>query len=153
MQPKAGDVLFIPQSNGKYTPAYVLGLWPRSTSVMCLALLDLEFDERTNKAAAIRSRILDALARRQIIAILSTPALPAKKGEWKIVDTASGVDVSELLPAQPFKTSSLVGSKYESAPLVEGLVNAHRGLVAWDAVMPGRPGYLKSLLYPPPTVH
>lgn len=81
------------------------------------------------------------------MAIVSTTTGTATTGEWTKVGEIPGVDVSTLLPDVPYKTGSAKGGVYESAPLVEALVAAFRGLIGWDEALPGRPGYLRSLLF------
>ncbi len=144
---KVGDVLLLPQSNGKHTLAYVLGLWPNLESIMTVALLSKEAPADKLLGDDLASIISDEIGRRHLIAIISTPAGTAKCGDWPRIGTVTGINVDDLLPSKPFKTNSLVGATYVSAPFVEGLVEAYRGLAEWEALLPGRPGYLKSLLF------
>lgn len=145
----AGDVLLLPQSNGKNTLAYVLGLWPNLESVMTVALLSKEISADKLLGGDLANIISDEIGQRHLIAVISTTTGTAKCGEWPRVGMVTGIDIDDLLPSKPFKTNSLVGAIYESVPLVEGLVEAYRGLANWEALLPGRPGYLKSLLFQP----
>jgi hypothetical protein len=147
---KVGDVLLLPQSNGKHTLAYVLGLWPNRESVMTVALLSKEVPADKLLGDDLVSIISDEIERRHLIAVISTTTGTATKGEWPKIGTVTDIDVDDLLPLKPFKTNSSVGAIYASAPLVEGLVEAYRGLAEWEALLPGRPGYLKSLIFPSP---
>lgn len=145
---KDGDVLLLPQSNGKNTLAYVLGLWPNRESIMTVALLskELSADKPLDDLANI---VMDEIGQRHLIAVISTTTGTAKCGEWPRIGMVAGIDIDGLLPSKPFKTNSSVGAIYVSAPLVEGLIEAYRGLADWDVLLPGRPGYLKGLVYQP----
>ncbi len=144
---KVGDVLLLPQSNGKHTLAYVLGLWPNMASVMSIALLSNEVSADSFTSEYLASLVSNEMQQRHLMAVISTTTGTAECGDWPKIGTVPGIDVDDLLPLKPFKTGSLVGGKYEGAPLVEGLVEAYRGLVAWETILPGRPGYLESLVY------
>ena len=145
---KVGDVLLLPQSNGKHTLAYVLGLWPNMESVMTIALLSKEVSaDAMPPSEDMASLVSDEVQQRHLMAVVSTTTGTAECGEWPKIGTVPRIDVDDLLPLKPFKTGSLVGGRYEGAPLVEGLVEAYRGLAAWETILPGRPGYLESLVY------
>lgn len=143
----------IPQSNGKRTLACVLGLWPKLQSIMTIALLSEDVGEEALRSEDLSGLVADQVTKRQLIAVLSTTTGTAEVGEWPKIGTVSGLDANELLPEIPFHTGSLVGAEHQSAPLVESLVEAYRGLVNWEKPLPGRPGYLKSLLFHRPNAH
>lgn len=149
----AGDVILLPQSNGERTLAYELRLWPRLQSVMTIALLSKEVGEEALPDEELSRFIDDQIAKRELIAVISTTTGTAEVGEWPKIGTVVGLDVDELLPEMPFRTDSLVGAIYQSAPLVESLIEAYRGLVTWEEPLPGRPGYLRSLLFHRPNSH
>lgn len=142
-----GDVLVLPQSNGKHTLVYVLGLWPNRESVMTVALFSKEVPADKLLADDLARIVTEEIGQRHLMAVISTTTGTAQKGEWPRIGTVTDIDVDDLLPSKPFKTNSSVGAMYASAPLVEGLVEAYRGLADWEALLPGRPGYLKSLLF------
>lgn len=144
---KVGDVLLLPQSNGKHTLAYVLGLWPNRESVMTVALLSKEVSADSLSSEAVAKMVPEEMGSRHLMAVVSTTTGTAQRSEWPRIGTVTEIDVDELLPAKPFKSNSSVGAVYGSAPLIEGLVEAYRGLSSWDTLLPGRPGYLKSLLF------
>lgn len=146
---KDGDVLLLPQSNGKYSLALVLGLWPNLESVMTIALLAKEITKDLPSAEELTELVRHEFGREHLMSILSTTTGTAEAGEWLKIGAVRGIDISHLLPEKPFKTGSLVGCKYEGAPLVEGLIEAYRGFVDWDGLLAGRPGYLKGLVYTP----
>lgn len=143
----AGDVLLVPQSNGRYSIAYVLGLWPELESVMTIALLLADVGENQKTEWELGPFVTSEIARLALFAVVSTPVVPGKNGEWPKIGAVTGIDVGDLLPQIPYKTGSIVGGKYLSSTMVEGLVEAYRGLSDWDSLLPGRPGYLKSLLF------
>lgn len=142
-----GDIVIIPQSNGDFTAACVIGVWPRLKSIMTIALLSRE----CKKGVEFKGDFLDALendlAAKSLLAVVSTPVLPTKNGEWAIVGRVRFKDFVDLLPESPFRTDSLTGASYEGAPLIEGLIEAYRELADWESLLPGRPGYLKGLLF------
>lgn len=142
-----GDVILIPQSNGKSTGALVLGLWPGMESVMTIALLTLEIDHRPLLNQDQIRRVAGNFSPDHIWSVVSTSVAPIEGGYWLKVGAIKEMSVGDLLPEKPFRTGSLVGCKYEGSPLVEGLVEAYRGLTDWNAMLPGRPGYLKSLVF------
>ena len=144
---KVGDVLLLPQSNGKHTLAYVLGLWPNRESIMSIALLAKEVSADSLASEDLVSLVSDEVRQRHLMAVISTTTGTAECGDWPKLGAVTGIDVDDLLPLKPFKTNSAVGAIHASAPLVEGLVEAYRGLVAWEILLPGRPGYLESLVY------
>lgn len=145
---KVGDVLLLPQSNGKHTLAYVLGLWPNLEDVMTIALLSKEVSADSLVSENLVSLVSDEMRQRHLIAVISTTTGTAECGEWPKIGAVTEVDdVDDLLPPKPFKTDSLVGAIHVSASMVEGLVEAYRGLAAWETILPGRPGYLESLVF------
>jgi hypothetical protein len=144
---KVGDVLLLPQTNGDHTLACVIGLWPNRESVMTVALLSREVAADKLPGDDLASIISDEIGQRHLMAVISTTTGTATKGEWPRVGTVTDIDVDDLLPPKPFKTNSLVGAVHASAPLVEGFVEAYRGLADWETLLPGRPGYLKSLKF------
>ncbi|SRR6266404_593134 len=150
---EAGDVILLPQSNGKHTLGYVLGLWPKLQSVMTIALLSGEVGKEVVRTEELSRLVADQIAKRQLIAVVSTTTGTAEVGEWPKIGKVGNLDINELLPQTPFRTGSLVGAEHQSAPLVESLVEAYRGLLSWENSLPGRPGFLKSLLFHKPSVH
>ena len=144
---KVGDVLLLPQSNGKHTLAYVLGLWPNMESIMSIALLSKEVSPESLAGEDLVSLVSDEMQQRHLMAVISTTTGTAECGDWPKIGAVPEIDGDDLLPPKPFKTGSLVGAIHASAPLVEGLVEAYRGLAAWETILPGRPGYLESLVY------
>lgn len=144
---KVGDVLLLPQSNGNHTLAYVLGLWPNLEDVMTIALLSKEVSADSLVSENPVSLVSDEVRQRHLMAVISTTTGTAECGEWPKIGAVTEIDADDLLPPKPFKTGSLVGAIHVSAPLVEGLVEAYRGLAAWETLLPGRPGYLESLVY------
>jgi hypothetical protein len=152
-QVQKGDVLAVAQSDGKFTPVYVMALWPRAPSLMLIALLTSELEKNLPPASQVSALVRAELERGRIFSVLSVPVNPAKYGEWPKVGEVADFNPDSYLPAAPFKTGSLTGSTYHSSPIVEALVEAFRGLRDWDAALPGRPGVLRSLLLPGATVH
>jgi hypothetical protein len=144
---EAGDVILLPQSDGKYTLACILGLWPKLPGIMTIALLAKEIGNAAPSPEELRSLVGEQIAKRELIAVLSTTSGTAEVGEWRKIGRVANLGVDELLPKVPFRTGSLVGAEHQSAPLVEALVEAYRGLAKWDEALPGRPGHLKSLLF------
>lgn len=150
---EAGDIILLPQSNGKHTLACVIGLWPKLRSVMTIALFSKEVAKEELRHEDLPRLVADQIAKRQFIAVLSTTTGTAQVGEWPKIGAVTNLEVDELLPEIPFRTGSLVGAEHHSARLVESLVDAYRGLVSWEKPLPGRPGYLKSLLFESPSLH
>ena len=142
-----GDIIMIPQSNGDFTAACIIGIWPRLKSIMTIALFSRECKKGIEYDSDFFNALESDLAAKSLLAVISTPVLPTKKGEWSIVGGVSCIGFEDLLPDTPFKTDSLVGACYEGAPLVEGLIEAYRGLADWESLLPGRSGYLKGLLF------
>ena len=106
----AGDVLVLPQSNGKHTLAYVIGLWPKLESVMTIVLLSKEVSADKLLGDGLASVISNEIGRRHLMAIISTTTGTARSGEWPKVGMLTGVEIDNLLPSKPFSTSSLVGA-------------------------------------------
>ena len=144
---QVGGVLLLPQSNDKHTLVYVLGLWPNLESIMSIALLSKEVSADSLPSEDLASFVSKEIEQRHLMAVVSTTTGTAQCGEWPKIGTVTDIDVADLLPTKPFETGSLVGAKHASASLVEGLVEAYRGLADWETLLPGRPGYLKSLIF------
>jgi hypothetical protein len=147
-----GDLFLIPQPNGKYTLGQILAFWPDTTAIVTLGLFKPEMVRNVDAPTCARI-VQECSSTLKLIAVVSTGVGPIRKGAWPIIG-AAGVSVPpDVLPTIPYRTGSGVGGTIQSAPLVETLIAAYRGLVDWDSRLPGRPGYLRSLLFEQPTHH
>jgi hypothetical protein len=136
----------MPQSNSAFTIGQVIAYWPNLTGVAAIALFAPEVDGERESIEYVQVAHNCSLAE-DLIAVLSTSVGAVKAGEWAYCGSAPVTLPASVLPDIPFQTNSIVGGVVESAQLVEALVLAYRGLVSWEAPLPGRPGYLQSLLF------
>ena len=135
---KAGDVFIIGQSDGLCTAGQVIE--PVLKNVVSCAFYDI----RT--ACDITATTLD-LAIRHLVAVLSVSREKLDLGKWRIVGNQPVAIDRELWPNEEFRRDSWVGAKIYDAAIVEELLNAFNGLVAWDNFHD--PTYLDKLLVAP----
>ena len=145
----AGDLFLIQQSNAMFTLGQVLAPWPSSAAIIAIALFAGEVEEELGDAQKFEALANECSKPIELAAIVSTGAGVIKAGQWKKVGHSLVTLPSNLLPERPFRSGSIVGAEILSAPLVEGFIEAYRGLSDWNSLLPGRPGYLKSLLFNP----
>ena len=86
-------------------------------------------------------------AQEDLLSVLSANDGAIRAGDWIHCGSSPLTLSDSILPEIPFRTKSIVGGVIQSVPLVEALVEAYRNLVPWDAPLPGRPGYLRSLVF------
>ncbi len=143
---ETGDIIKIISSDNSVTLACVLGFWPTISNVMTIAILSRNITDEILKSD-LSQFVSNELKCRELMSIISTTAGTVGVGEWEKVANLENFDLSGLLPDVPYKSNSAEGASYQSAPLVESLIEAYRGLIDWDARLPGRPGFLRSLVY------
>ena len=144
---ETGDVFLIRQSNDQCSLAQLLAVWPDMASIVTFGIFVTEVPCEHSAPHFYENVVRLDSSRLDLITIISTGVGVVRSGQWERVCTAPVGLPPTLLPKQPFETGSSIGGAIQSAPLVEGLVEAYRGLAGWDDQLPGRPGYLSSLLF------
>ena len=150
--PAPGDLFLISQSDGHFTLGQVLAFWPSMPAFMTVALFGSPVPAEST-AQAMVDHAASCSAALDLLAVVSTGKGVLQKGQWRFVAEAEVTLPSSLLPEIPYRSGSAVGGITETAPLVDALVEAFRGLEDWDLRLPGRPGYLRSLVFDRPTRH
>ncbi len=146
-QANLGDLLLIELPEVGGTLAQLIGFWPTMESIIAVALCAPQLTSAEPEPHEYKYMARRCSIKHEIMSIVSTGVGVVKAGQWRIVGHMDVLIPKDYFPSIPFKTNSAEGGDIQSVPLVEALIRAYRGLVDWDAEMPGQPGYLKSLVY------
>jgi hypothetical protein len=146
----AGDLFLISQSNHRFTLGQVLAQWQSLKGVITVVLFGTELDTVIANPKYCREVATKNSSEEEIAAVVSTGDGAIRAGQWQKIETCPVTLPEHFLPEHPFRSKSIAGAEVLSAPLIEGFVEAYRGLSDWDSLLPGQPGYLKSLVFKAP---
>lgn len=133
-----GDVLLIPQKDGKCAAAHVIDHVMKN--VVGIALYEHRLD---------KSGVVLELAKLQPISVLLTTRELLDEGVWEVVGRQIVSLPAESRPYEEFRATGWVGAKVYGAGIVRQFLDAVFGLDPWDDWKD--PNYLDGLLLNPGT--
>jgi hypothetical protein len=143
----AGQLFLVSQSDKKYTLGQVIALWSETKGMMTVPL----FAPELSSAVANPEHFVEIAEKcsktEEFASIVSTGDGVIRAGPWQTVGTCPVLVSERCFPEHPFHSGTIVESTMLSVPLIEGFIESYRGLADGESLIPGRPGYLKSLTY------
>ncbi len=143
----AGQLFLVSQSNKKYTLGQVMASWPETKGMMTVALFAPELSSAVENPEHFVEIAEKCSKAEEFASIVSTGDGVIRARQWQIVGTCPVLVPERCFPEHPFHSGTIVGSTILSVPLIEGFIESYRGLADWESLLPGQPGYLKSLIY------